>query len=239
MTKAIIIDTETTGFDDPDVIQLAHTNSMEFAQLASGDNTISQMMFKPRKEIALGALATHHILDSDVANEPEWSGSWPVPEGVTYLIGHAVDFDWKAIGSPALVRRICTLALARTEFPDIDSHTLSALTYWLRGRTADTRDLLRTAHAAASDVWLCFYLLRALVNRMHSAVSWETLWELSERARIPTHFSFGKFGPKSGGKGRLIREIRHEDPGYIRWCLQQDDFRNDAYLAKALRGELV
>lgn len=234
MSGAIILDTETTGLDEPEVIALAHMTPLETpAFIVSGE--VSLQPFKPSKPISLGAMATHHIIDEDLVDAPRWPGRWSPPEGVEYLIGHNIDFDWKAIGQPH-VARICTLALARSLLPDLDSHSLTALTYYFQGRVAG-RELVKRAHDAAHDVYLCLLVLEQLLNLMPGLASWHQLWIASEKARVPTRFTFGKYGPKDGKKGSFIADVRRADPGYIKWCLGVPDFVNDPYLVKALRGE--
>jgi len=231
--SAIILDTETTGVDAPEVIELAFSTQMatprEYADI---DNSY---LFQPSKPISLGAMATHHIIPDDLVNCVTWPGSWTPPQGVDYLVGHNVDFDWKAIGQPS-VKRICTLALARRAFLSIDSHSLGALIYYLYP-PAQARELLQDAHSADADVKLCARLLAALVD-IYQPRDWAHLWEMSEKARVPTHFTFGKYGPKDGAKqGVPIAEVRKIDPGYIRWCLSSCDVvTGDEYWQKALRA---
>src|SRR5690606_37742097 len=111
-----------------------------------------------------------------------------LPDGVTHLIGHNVDFDWKVIGEPD-VKRICTLALARRMWHDQDSHTLGALLYRTMG--ADARMALREAHNAMADVGFCAHVLRAICAARRPA-DLDDLWRMSEEARVPTHMTFGK-----------------------------------------------
>lgn len=238
--SAIIIDTETTDTEAPDVIQLAWAPLLPAFEgspcsLSAPGGEIAVQRFKPRKPIALGAMATHHIILEDLETEPEWSGKWPLPMGVTFLVGHSIDFDWKAIGEPP-VRRICTLALARKLWPALDSHSLSAMTYHLTPHR-EARELLRGAHDALTDVALCHRLLLAELALMPKIVTWERLWDASERARVPTHFTFGKYGPQKGEPGLLISEVRRMDPGYIDWCINKCDQCKDEYWQRALRGE--
>ena len=132
MSNAIIFDTEATGIKDPVLIEAAwiEVDSLETLVLS---NPFEQR-YNPGKPITLGALATHHIMDEELTDCPPAS-SFSLPKDVGYIIGHNVDFDWEVIGKPE-VKRICTLALARKIWPDLDSHTQSALLYHLERRSA-------------------------------------------------------------------------------------------------------
>lgn len=236
--RALILDTETTDITTPEVLQLAYMGPLD-SPYAEGD--IEKLLFKASKPISLGAMSVHHIIDEDCADYPLWPGSWPLPEGVEYIAAHNADFDWKAIGSPN-VKRICTLALSRSVWPDIDSHSLGALTYYLNDRR-EAQQLLKGAHDAATDVELCCRLLVRLVDALGTK-TWPDLWAASEKARVPERLSFGKYGPheaygkSNGGKGMRCAEVRRHDPGYHSWLMAKcDQVTNDPYLQKALRGE--
>lgn len=221
--SAIILDTETTGLDEPEVIELAYVGPL-MTPLSTADDGV-QMQFKPSKPISLGAMMTHHIIDEDLVDREPWPGTWSLPEdcaGVEYLVGHNVDFDWKAIGSPN-IKRICTLALARHVFPSVDSHSLGALIYHLYPHGM-ARTMVRGAHSALTDVGLCGRLLFALVDALQPR-DWAHLWALSEEARVPKVMNFGKH------KGTPIAQIPRD---YKAWLLKQPDV--DPYLEKALRG---
>lgn len=229
---AIILDTETTGLDSPEVIELAYIGALD-TPLSVADPGY-QFQFKPSKPISLGAMATHHIIDEDLVDCDPWPGTWAPPAGIDYLVGHNVDFDWKAIGSPK-IKRICTLALARKVWPNADSHSLGALIYSLYPHGM-ARKMVRGAHSALTDVDLCYRVLFAITDALQ-AFDWARLYQLSEEARVPTHFTFGKYGPKDGQNGTPIADVRRMDPGYIRWCLSSCDIvTNDPYWQKALRG---
>jgi len=219
--SAIILDTETTGVDEPEVIQLAHTSVLEAPR--TGSYTVQTRLFCPRKPISFGAMATPHIIPEDVAGLPAWPGDWSLPD-VTYIIGHNIDYDWKAIGSPH-VARICTLALARSLWPQLDSHSLGALTYAMNEPHV-ARSLLRTAHDASTDVALTAAVLDQILQRLPLVSTWHDLWLASEKARIPKVMPVGKH------KGTPIAEVPWD---YKQWFLRQPDV--DPYLAKAMRGE--
>lgn len=248
MSCATIIDTETTGVDEPDVVQLAHIGPLEFSRLTPEPPepaySVGSTFFKPRKPIGLGALATHHILEEELTECAPWPGSWLPPPLTDYLVGHNVDFDWKAIGSPP-VKRICTLALSRRLWPDADSHSLGAMTYLHAEDRRQARAVLRDAHGADVDAMLCKLLLGNILRAMPLIASWDRLWEASERARLPTHLTFGKYGPHSewakstaNKKGLPIPALRGFDPGYRDWLLSGkcDTVNDDPYLRKALEA---
>lgn len=238
---AVILDTETTGITAPEVIELACMGPLHSP--CDGDE-VQHWTFKPSKPIELGAMATHHILDEDLVAFPPWPGTWRLSSEVEYICGHNIDYDWEAIGRPD-VKRICTLALARIVWPELDSHSLGALTYHLHDH-GEARRLLKHAHSAATDVELCGRVLLRLIDAT-GAKTWPELWTASELARIPLRMTFGKYGPGEpwskdygGGQAMLCAEVRWRDPNYYGWLFDKcDRVRNDPYLQKALRGETV
>lgn len=216
--SAIFLDTETTDTDEPEVVQLGwldHGDGSKFGYSF-------ERLYAPAKSISWGAMAVHHILPSDVAGlEPHTEAPRDVPP-VDFWIGHNIDFDWKALGQPP-VRRICTLALCRSLFPETKSHTLSAMAYFLLGAKPEVRELVRQAHGALADVKLCA-LIYAEIVKVIKADYLPDVWELSEEARIPKIWTFGKF------KGEPIEKA---DRGYANWYRRQPD--PDPYLLEALR----
>jgi exodeoxyribonuclease X len=132
MTTAIIFDTEATDINQPVIVEAAWVALDNVSPFQLG--ATFHQRYNPGKPISLGALATHHILDEELIDCPPAS-SFQLPHELEYLIGHNIDFDWQAIGQPE-VKRICTLALARKAWPELDSHTQSALLYFLERSTA-------------------------------------------------------------------------------------------------------
>lgn len=218
--STLVFDTETTGLDSPEVIEAAWLEVESPQDLHVKDSFYAR--YRPEGAISYGAMATHHILPEDLEGCPP-SREFRLPEGVEYLIGHNVDFDWEVAGRPQ-VRRICTLAMARRVWPGLDSHKQEALCYMLAPNKGVMRKRLRSAHSAVVDVELCLEILETILQ-LHPLASWEQVWEFSEDARVPTHFTFGKH------KGMRIQDA----PGdYKRWFLRQPDV--DPYLRKALLG---
>ena len=224
MTNALILDTESTGLNEPRIVEAAYVlagSPLELLQEIRGGMTFNQR-YNPGKPIELGALATHHIMDEDLLTAPSYTEFALQPE-TDIIIGHNVDYDWEVIGKPD-VRRICTLALCRKLWPDADSHKLGAMLYKIDRQAA--REMLRGAHSALADVIVCRRVLAGALHELGSPRTWDEVWKLSEIARVPTVMAFGKW------KGTPIREVPND---YKQWLLRQPDV--DPYLATALRGD--
>lgn len=225
---AYILDTETTdNTDAPDVIQLAIHGPLRTPLTVAPTACFT---YKPTKPITPGAMAVHHIIAADLEHFPLWAG-FRLPTDCAYLIGHQVDYDWKAIGSPP-VKRICTLALARHFWPDDAGHSLAACIYRLYANVEQiARELVRGAHDAIADVHLCLRLLMHFYeDQFGEPLNWEEIWRVSEEARIPKLFTFGKC------KGEAIAQVRRNDPSYVSWLLSGkcEQVNNDPYLRQAL-----
>ncbi len=245
-----VVDTECTGLDDPEILESCWLELDNGAHVggfflmpdpANFDYPGSHAMHKTSRPSTLGALAAHHILDEFIPADAEPFGiERDLGPDPLVLIGHNVDFDWRAmrysstdVGALLDTPRICTLAMARRIWPDLDAYSLTALIYHIKGRNMDTRAVLKNAHSAEADVMLCLTLFLALLQERPELKSWKAVWEFSEDARLPRRWTFGKYGPKgSGGKGELLQEA---PPKYIQWvrdnCTDRDDWE---YLERAL-----
>lgn len=220
--EAIILDTETTTNKDTPERPLEVVELAWFPLGTTPDLGGFRQLYKPKMPCTFGATAVHHILPEDLAAAP-LSAQAPhdLPQA-TYWIGHNIDFDWKALGSPR-VKRICTLALSRSLWPECDSHTLSAMMYFVQGANRGTRERLRNAHSALADCEFVLDLLAAITAKV-GVKSLADMYELSEEARIPKMWTFGKFKDQP---------IAAADRGYASWCARQPDF--DPYYLVALR----
>jgi len=215
MTSAIILDTETTDFENCEVMELAWIPL---------DDPLKPFLrrYRPTKAPTFGAAAVHNIILDDVKDcAPATQAPGDVPDA-TYWIGHNVDFDWRALGQPR-VKRICTLALSRRLWPECDSHSLGAMMYFTHGQNASTQARVRQAHSALDDVLMTKDLLN-IICKVAKIDDLDTLYEESEDARIPRLWTFGKF------KGQPIEAA---DRGYANWCRKQPDF--DPYVLEALK----
>lgn len=214
---ALIIDTETTGIEDPEVVSVAWLRVGAPRSLDVTDTF--DRRYRPSKPITLGAMATHHIRDEDLT-ECSLSSSFRLPPGTSFIIGHNVDFDWRAIGQPD-VKRIDTLCLCRSLWPKADAHTQGAMMYLLE--RAEAKERLIGAHSASVDVDVCRTILGHIVDQL-DVDTWEALWRASEDARVPTTMPFGKH------KGMPIANVPRD---YKAWLIRQPGV--DPYLVQALQ----
>lgn len=231
---ALILDTETHDLDG---------HAVEIAWFPFEFNNTGQPVFytklgenlryNPAAPIAFGAMATHHILDSDVAEMPlHTTFRLPVIKNdtVQYLIGHNIDYDNRVLARAGVdtstLQVICTLALARHVWPNEKSHTLGALVYMLSPDKVKARETLKEAHSAWQDILMTASVLRQIINAT-GVKSLKDLYLLSEFSRLPKKITFGMH------KGKLISELPMD---YIDWLLKQSDL--DPYLVKAINNTL-
>lgn len=110
---ALIFDTETTGLQDPEIIEIALINLHGRCYL----NTQVQ----PRSEIEPGAIAVHGITREKLKIAPKWEDVAPIfYELITHrkLMSYNLDFDLKALETsnqranfqaPEIKRRACLM----------------------------------------------------------------------------------------------------------------------------------
>jgi len=219
---ALLLDTETTGMKDPiQYIEIAYVPV--YNNLTSEDSQLFHQCYKPSKPIEFGAMATHHIVMEDLLDCPA-TGTFELPTQSQYLIGHNIDFDWGALGKP-VIKRICTLALAREAYPQLDSHTLGSLMYALFGPVA--REKIKGAHSALNDIRMNYEVFRRICKDL-DLQTLDEAFTRSEEARIPKKIPFGKH------KGTPISEVPYS---YMTWCLRQPDM--DPYVIIAFKRHLA
>ena len=221
--STLILDTETHDLNGYP-IEIAYAPcSFEQGVLVINQGEVFDEYFSCPEPIALGALATHHILETDIAEKPSFD-TFKMPQGVQYLIGHNIDYDIKAVQKcqpDFTVKGICTLALCRMVWPDLP-HTLGAMYYHVMDDLELARKHLRHAHNAKADIYFTGVILKTLVEQL-GIKDMNSLFIMSETARIPKYITFGKH------KGTAIKDL---DSGYVSWLLKQPDL--DPYLRKAL-----
>lgn len=224
--KVIIADTETNTLNGYP-IEIAYVScAFQEGQLIIDQENVFDGFFSCPDPISIGAMAVHHILPSEIENKPLYS-TFKMPEGVTHIIGHNIDYDIRALQKcqPALqVKGICTLALVRMVWPELEAHNLSAMYYHVMEDLVVAKRHLRGAHNAKADIYFTGVILQALLKKL-AIKDMNSLWLLSEQARIPKVMTFGKH------RGTEIKDLPAD---YVVWLLKQSEV--DPYLRKALEA---
>ena len=228
--QAIILDTETHTLNGQP-IEIAYAPiHIENGKLTLDKSKLFDQLYSVDEPISFAAMAVHHILESDLVNQPHYT-TFKLPAETTYIIGHNIDYDIRALEKCGVdssnIKAICTLALTRKVWPDAEAHNISALIYMITKGSEKARDMIKKAHRADMDIILTANILMHVVHQL-KINSMEELFEISEDARIPRTINFGKH------RGTQISELPAD---YIQWLMRQDDL--DPYLRKALENNAI
>jgi len=219
---AILFDAETTGLTEPQIIEWCYQFvtlpfDIEASRLGASGRC------KPSKPIEFGALATHGILDHELARFPD-AADFKLPSEVEFVIGWNVASDLSAIPNSDGLKPIDLIGIARRFWPDSDSYSQSAIIYRLFGRTDVAREMVNEAHSAVMDVLnLAAIFGKAADHRPGLFADFNTLYEFSEECSVPEIMPMGKF------KGRPVSEV---DQGWRKWYFNMPDA--DPNILKAL-----
>ena len=226
--QAIILDTETHTLNGLP-IEIAYAPiQIEAGKLSlDREKMFDQLYSIGNEKISFGSMAVHHILESELIGQPNFS-DFELPPETTYIIGHNIDYDIRTIQHSGVdttnIKAICTLALSRLVWPDAEAHNISALIYMISKGSAKAREMLKGAHRADADIILTANILMHIIHHLKIQTI-EELFEASEDARIPRTINFGKH------RGTAISELPAD---YVQWLLRQEDL--DPYLRKALEN---
>ena len=228
--QAIILDTETHTLNGQP-IEIAYAPVQIDAGKLSLDKTqIFDQLYSVDEPISFAAMAVHHILESELVDQPHYT-SFKLPPETVYMIGHNIDYDIRAIEKCGVdtshIKAICTLALARLVWPDAEAHNISALIYMITNGSDKARSMIKKAHRADMDIILTANILMHEIHHL-KIQTLEELYQASEDARIPRTINFGKH------RGTAIADLPAD---YVQWLLRQEDL--DPYLRKALENTSI
>lgn len=210
---AIILDTETTGLINARIIEAAWLE-VNITNGVLGYGCQFTQRYNPSMPIDLGALKTHHILDSELVGMPCYTTFSLLPH-VEYVICQNSAFDMRFVPNAEKYKAICTVGMSRKLWAEADSHSLGAMMYHIFGRTPEIRDMQRSAHSALPDVYMTYMLLEKIIEKAQIQ-SLDELFKFSEMAKITTaKMPFGKY------KGVYLVDIK--DKSYLQWLTQQPD----------------
>lgn len=241
--RVFIADTECTGIEagKDQVVELAMMDLPKtpeaFMKAKLEDLAMSHHLYGHDVPMTLGALAAHRIPATELEGKPKFDRDNRMGKGgageTGYMIGHNVDFDSDFLNNQGC-KHICTLALARHVFPELDSHTQSAVLLHIgritKNGEAWALDLIKNAHRADADVMNCARVLKYLIfmisrgKQVVGGLSWEDIYQVCLEARIPKVMAFGKF------KGLEVQDV---EPSWAEWYAKQDNA--DKWVLTALR----
>ena len=137
MTREIVFDTETTGFDPDTGDRLVEIGCIEMVGLVP-TGAVFHAYYNPERDMPKAAEEVHGLSDAFLANKPLFADS--VDElleflGDALLVAHNATFDFRFLNAELKRagrdpvgndRMVDTLAIARTQFPGA-KHSLDAL----------------------------------------------------------------------------------------------------------------
>jgi len=202
-------DLETTGIEATDAV-------VEVAFVDVGDRKAGKVhswLTDPGIPIPPLASAIHHIIDDDVAGEPDFA-TRVRSLGNDAVHGHAAHnaaFERMHL-TPALIGAapwICTYKCALRVWPEAPGQSNQALRYWLNLPIAN-RDYCNQVHRAGPDALVTAHLLVMLGEKASSRemVRWS-----AEPALLPK-MPFGKH------KGEAWSALPDD---YLSWILKEND----------------
>lgn len=238
--RMAVMDTETTGIDELDqVIEVAGISVRQPGYVgikSSREDGRWSTLIKPTVPVTIGARATHHITDGELAHgESLWSAIVDLAEQLepddhddVVFVAHNAEFDLRMIRQtceaadvdPADVlpdQHICTWICAKHLYPDSPGHSNQVLRYYLGLDTLYPEMSLQllapgmAVHRAPADALVTSRLLMEMLRM-------RTVEELIVLTQTPVLQVYCKM-PKHPGK--TWAEVAAVDPEYMRWILRQ------------------
>ena len=205
--KFIVADTETAGLQGGvcDLAVVVLDENLEVVEEY-------ESLIDPERKISPEASGIHHITDDMVWDKPSLSEYMdmignPFDDTDLLVCGHNIAFDCRMLADvlPDSYRKVCTLKMARSLYPDLESHKLQTIRY--------TFSLVAgPAHRAMGDVVTCISFLRKIAAE--KGIGLEGLIALGN-APLTGDFKlpFGKH------KGTKLRDL---PSSYVSWMFKQD-----------------
>lgn len=196
-----VIDTETCGLQGG-VVEVASVDIIA-GQIV---NPMSDLV-RPDRPISYQAMAIHKITEQMVADKPWIEDVVPRYQGSPYYVAHNASFDRRML--PDISGDwICTVKLARRLWPGMKYSNMGL--YKSLKLQVDTPPGLHH-HRALFDCYITAALLQRIIEE--SGWSAEEMVTITGRPALVNTLTFGKY------RGKEIAEIARQDPGYLRWML--------------------
>lgn len=209
-----VIDTETTGIDDPcEMVEVGWTDVRLFPtgwEIESGPHSA---LVNPGMPISFPAMAVHHITDAEckIAGADPDDIRAEIVKGADILCAHNAAFDSRFIRGHNLPW-ICTFKAARTAWPQLQGHGNGSIRYERGLCLGDER--AQPSHRAGPDTWVTAHILLDLLKIYQP----ETLVEITGKPvlQLVCHLK--------AHKGKRWSEVPWD---YLDWIVNKSDMRND------------
>lgn len=209
-----VIDTETTGFDDPaEMVEIGWTDVRLFPTGWAIESGPHSRLVNPGMPISFGAMAVHHITQAEAETgiSPDEARRL-VKTGADILCAHNAAFDSRFIpgNEPPF---ICTYKAAKTAWPELQSHSNGAIRYE-RGLVPADDPRAQPSHRAGPDTWVTAHILLDLLKEYEV----EKLIDIASKPVLLLKMNFGKH------EGLRFSELPFD---YLDWILNKSDMPND------------
>ena len=214
LTLIRVVDTETTGMDDPaEMVEIGWSDLRLFPDGWAIESGPHSRLVNPGMPISFPAMAVHHITDAVAGGGMDRDQARAdVVAGADFLCAHNVEFDSRFVRGHS-VPWICTFKAARTAWPELQSHKNGSIRYE-RGLCLDD-PRTEPSHRAGPDTWVTAHILLDLLKIYPP----ETLVEISANPILLLKVDFGLHA------GKRWSEVPTD---YIDWILHKSGMKDDA-----------
>ena len=247
----LYLDVETTGLDDPQIIELA---------FKVNDRPTRKYRFKTTKLIDIGASKVHGIYADDLKDKPYITKTFAkrlqrLIDG-SVLVAHNARFDVGCLRNHSIYvnRFLCTKSLAQV-LNKFDGEQYESFTLDNVAKHYNV-SIERPIHDAGIDVDILYEVYQNLVSRINKIIEPSNIFKLLwiSRASVAKNASnpfddvkdlkYDKFINKENvlkfgkHKGKSLFQIMNTDFGYLKWCFENLDSQDWRYRIQFLYNEL-
>lgn len=223
LTLIRVIDTETTGIDDPaEMVEIGWTDVRLFPDGWQIERGPESVIVNPGMPIGFPAMAVHHITEDECrfGADPDLIRQ-EIIAGADILCAHNWQFDSRFIRTQ--LPYICTFKAARVTWPDLQSHSNGSIRYEL-GLVPHDDQRAQPSHRAGPDTWVTAHILLKLLET-------HTVEQLIDISTNPIRLLRMPGGNKH--RGKPFSEIARQDPSYLQWVIDKSEFGEDVKFSAA------